>query len=158
MAGTLLPSTGSPAADPPIAAVGRYASYWQGLAPATVGDLAGLAVPGMRFRDPFNAIEGVDAVVAMLRLALARSPDLRFAIADSAVSRQAAYYRWRCCFSRPRLTRGDSWTLEGVSEVTFDAAGRVLAHVDHWDAAGQVLARAPVVGWLVRRLVRCSVE
>ena len=43
-----------------------YARYWETLSPATTGDLRGLARPDLVFRDPFNEIRGVDAVVAML--------------------------------------------------------------------------------------------
>ncbi|MBM3491800.1 MAG: nuclear transport factor 2 family protein [Alphaproteobacteria bacterium] len=154
MAGTLPPSIASPAAEPPSAAVERYARYWRELAPETVGDLQGLAAPEMRFRDPFNELQGAEAVVAMLRRALAGGGDLRFDITDIAVSGRAAYYRWRCSLSHPRLNGAGSWRLEGMSEVTFDAAGRVLTHVDHWDAAEQMLARLPFIGWFVRALRR----
>ena len=41
----------------------------------------------------------------------------------------------------------------GMSEVQFNDAGLVTAHFDHWDSAHQLLAKLPVIGWLVRRLL-----
>lgn len=134
-------------------AVERYGRYWRELRPETVEQLTELAAPGMRFRDPFNDLTGAHRIVGLLQRAFQRSRDLRFVLTDVAASERAAYYRWRCTFSHPALTRGRTWTLEGMSEVTFDADGRVLAHVDHWDAGGQLLARLPFAGWIVRRLL-----
>jgi hypothetical protein len=39
-----------------------------------------------------------------------------------------------------------------MSEVQFDEAGSVRAHIDHWDAAGQLYEKLPVIGWILRRI------
>jgi len=41
-----------------------------------------------------------------------------------------------------------------MAEVTLDAGGRVLRHVDHWDPAAQIYEREPLLGGLMRYLRR----
>ncbi|MEK9754445.1 MAG: nuclear transport factor 2 family protein, partial [Rhodospirillaceae bacterium] len=48
--------------------------------------------------------------------------------------------------------RGKPWSFEGTSIVCFDAAGKVVEHVDHWDSAANFYERLPVIGWLLARL------
>ena len=64
--------------------------------------------------------------------------------------------RFRPAPARPGAAPGAEWTLHGMSRVRFAADGRVAEHVDHWDTGGQLYARFPVLGpvirWLQRRL------
>jgi hypothetical protein len=73
-------------------------------------------------------------------------------VTDRATSGRTAYLRWTFAF-RPK-GRAAVWTIEGMSEVAFDADGRALSHVDHWDAGGQFYARLPVLGTLIRLVKR----
>jgi steroid delta-isomerase len=131
------------------AAAARYQRYWEALSPATVDGLRELAAPDMRFADPFNDVTGIDKVVQVLRAGFADTDGLSFVFRDRAASPAGVvYYRWQCRFTPKRL-RGAPWVIEGMSEVRFDAAGRVVEHVDHWDAGGQFYARIPVLGWLI---------
>ena len=41
-----------------------------------------------------------------------------------------------------------------MSELHFDEAGTLRAHIDHWDAAGQLYEKLPGIGWLLRRIRR----
>lgn len=136
----------------------RYQRYFEALSPATVGELRQLAAPDMRFVDPFNDVTGVDKVIAVLSAGFEDAEGLRFDFVDRAAGRPGVwYYRWRCSFRPKRLT--GEWLIEGMSEVSFDAEGRVLEHLDHWDSGGQFYARIPVLGWLiglVRRRLRVS--
>ena len=132
-----------------------YIRFWETLAPDRLADLRGLAAPDMRFADPFNDIRGVDRVIAMLARMFEDLDAPRFEVLDRAVSGRIWYLRWR--FVAQRKGRATPWTVEGMTEVHFDATGRVTAHLDHWDAGSQFYARLPVLGWLiglVRRRLR----
>ena len=52
------------------------------------------------------------------------------------------------------MARGRRLAFEGASTVTFDGEGRIASHIDHWDAAGALHARLPVLGPLVRLVNR----
>jgi len=132
-----------------------YIRFWETLTPDGLGALRALATPGMRFADPFNDISGVERVVAMLARMFDELDAPRFEVLDRAASGRIWYLRWRFV-ARPK-GRATPWTIEGMSEVHYDAAGRVAAHLDHWDAGSQFYGRLPVLGWLiglVRRRLR----
>ncbi|MFO1070186.1 MAG: nuclear transport factor 2 family protein [Geminicoccaceae bacterium] len=125
-----------------------YARYWETLSPATTGDLRGLARSDLVFRDPFNEIRGVDAVVAMLDRMFRDLGQPRFVVVRIASDGPVSFIRWDFTFE----LRGRPLRIEGVSEVELDGEGRVARHIDHWDAAGQVYERIPLLGGLLRQV------
>ena len=127
----------------------EYQRYFEALSPATLGGLRALAAPGMHFRDPFNDLIGADKVIRSLELGYEHAEDMRFEFLDQAWSGRTCYYRWRFFFRPKRFSGGRVWTIDGMSEVRFDAAGLVVEHLDHWDAASQFYARLPVLGRLI---------
>ena len=134
------------------AAVDRYVAYWETLAPETVDRLDDLAVADFRFVDPFQDIVGSDRAKRAFAATFAATDEPRFRVTDRATSGRTAYLRWTFTF-RPK-GRSAVWTIEGMSEVAFDAEGRAISHLDHWDAAGQFYERLPVLGFLIRLVKR----
>jgi steroid delta-isomerase len=132
-------------------AVVRYGRFWTELRPGSTRELLALACPDLEFRDPFNVVVGAERVVALLDHMFAHASDIRFDVLRHAWADETAFYRWdfACRLRRPATTL----RIAGVSEVRFDAGGRVASHVDHWDAAAQVYERIPLLG-TVLRLVR----
>ena len=133
--------------DATLAAYGRY---FETLTRETLPDIAGLATPGMRFRDPFNDVRGIDDVVRLLGSMYAHGTP-RFEVLDRALGQSAGYILW--CFTNGPGGGRARWIIVGMSEVHFAPDGRVSEHIDHWDAGGQFYAHIPVLGWLIR-LVR----
>ena len=136
-----------------LAAGAAYRRYFEAMSPETLGGLRALAAPGLHFRDPFNDLVGADAVIRSLELGYEHAADMRFEFLDEAWSDRTCYYRWRFFFRPRRFSGGRLWTIDGMSEVRFDAAGLAVEHLDHWDAASQFYARLPVLGRLIE-LVR----
>lgn len=131
-----------------------WASAFEGLTPASLDGLVGLADPEIRFRDPFNDITGHAAFRAIFEDMFETCEHPSFTVRDVALSEKAGYIRWSFTF-RPKAIRSrPTWTIEGMSEVTIGRDGLVTAHVDHWDGASGILARLPGIGFLVRQLLR----
>ena len=132
----------------------RYARAFAALTPADLEGLRALVAPEVRFRDPFNDVRGVDRFIAVFARALEDMEDLTFATSRIAVDGDMAFLRWTMR-GRP-CTRwlGPLLVVDGVSEVRFDGTGRVIEHIDHWDAAGQLYERLPLLGGLLRVLHR----
>jgi steroid delta-isomerase len=112
-------------------------------------ELEAITAPDVRFRDPFNDLRGREAIRALLRHTREQVSDVRFRVLDRAASDTRVYLKWEMT-GRVRLL-GD-WRVSGMSELEFDADGRLLAHQDHWDASEQFFFRLPVLGWLLRRV------
>jgi steroid delta-isomerase len=123
-----------------------WAEFWQGLTPDSVARVRRLCAPDIRFVDPFNDLTGVERLEALLVHMFQTVEKPRFVVHDLAMGRQAGYLRW----SFFATLKGRLIALEGMSEVRFDAAGKVTLHYDHWDASTQVYGRIPVLGAAIR--------
>ena len=131
------------------AALDAYAAFYETLTPESLDRLEDLCAPDVRFRDPFNDVTGVAALRAILQGMFRDVAEPRFEVTDRAVSGRTCYLRWTFTYGSARTRR-----IDGVSEVHFDESGKVIAHLDHWDAAGQIYEHVPVLGGLIRLVKR----
>ena len=136
--------------EKPLAA---YARCYETLSEENLDALAALLAEDVRFRDPFSDVTGRDKVVAIFRHMYEAMEDPSFEVLGSAVGEPACYLKWRMT-GRVKAAGRRDLEIVGVSEVAFDEAGRVVSHVDHWDAASQVFGLFPVLGPLLRWLGR----
>jgi steroid Delta-isomerase len=133
--------------------VAAYGEFYRTLTLENLDELERLCTPDMRFADPFNDLRGVMNMRRILEYMFLTLDAPVFAIEDTAVSGRTAYFKWT--FTARTKGRGSmAIHLVGMSEVRFDAAGLVTAHIDHWDAASQIHARLPIVGGLFRWFAR----
>ena len=128
------------------AAAQAYGAYFETLRPDNVERLRDLAAAEIRFEDPFNEVRGVDQVIRLLDRMFEDATEVSFAMLDRTCGDDRCFLRWEF-FCRPkRLSKGPIWRIEGVSMVRFDEDGRVVEHIDYWDAARQVYGRLPLIG------------
>ena len=130
-----------------------YARLFEEMTPEKLGSMKYYLSGDVVFTDPFNTFHGSDAFVAIFKHMYAVMKNPRFEIMDIAASEKAGYIRWRMTGTL-KFHPSFQVDLKGMSEVHFNSVGLVTAHFDHWDSAHQLLAKLPVVGWLVRRLMR----
>lgn len=139
---------------PDIAAAARaYGAFHETLTPESLGELEALCAPDVRFVDPFNDLTGIQALRGIYEHMYEVLEEPVFGIEDIAVSGATAYIKWTFT-ARTKSGGGIPIHLIGMTETRFDAMGRVTAHIDHWDAAGQLYARLPVIGGIFRWLGR----
>ena len=135
----------------------RYADAFANLAPDTMDALLATVSPDVRFTDPFNDVTGHAAFRAIFAHMFETCEAPRFHILDIAhgtsADGQRAYLRWRMS-GRLRSWPHTSLDFEGMSEVHVGSAGLIAAHIDHWDSASQLLARLPVIGGMLRPILR----
>ena len=122
-----------------------YIRFYETLSPDTLSQLEILVTENVHFRDPFNDVTGIEPMRRVLAKMFEDLPDACFAITDVGFG-EAAYLRWRF--------NGGRWSADGVSEVAFDADGRVTSHLDHWDSGRDIYAKLPVIGTIVRAICR----
>jgi len=133
------------------AALERYAATWASLTPDDATPLRPVLAQSVRFIDPFNDITGRDAVLASLAESYRRFQTVSVTVHDQAIGTAAAYLRWTYAFN---TRKGRRFAIEGMSEIRFDGEGRALLHHDHWDAAGQVYEKVPLLGGVLRLIRR----
>ena len=134
---------------PTAEAVDAYVRFWETLSPESLNRLEEIAAPDIRFTDPFNDVQGLAGFRAVFDDMFHRVSEPRFRVTSRALGDDTCFLRWDFTFRN----HNREWLIIGVSEVRFDESGRVVSHVDHWDAASQLYERLPVVG-AVLRLIR----
>lgn len=127
-----------------------YLDFFETLTPAGLEDCARLFHPEVHFKDPFNDVRGIGRLQQVFAHMFATLGEPSFRIRHHALADTTAYVSWTFAFRWPGSSRIRS--LEGISLVRFDQAGKVVEHLDYWDPAEQIYSRLPVIGWLLGRL------
>jgi hypothetical protein len=70
-------------------------------------------------------------------------------IDDVARSGSDYYVRWSMVFAAPALSGGKPVHSVGVSQIRFNAEGKVAFHQDFWDSGKNFYAHLPMVGGAV---------
>lgn len=143
--------------DPALVA---YCEFFEHLVEQDLARLAERYTADARFVDPFNDVRGVEAIRGVFERMFERCVEVRFEVHEALRHGDLALLHWtmrmRPAPSRAGGTPGAQWTFRGMSRVVFAADGRVAEHIDHWDSGGQLYARLPLIGsvirWLQRRL------
>ncbi len=134
-----------------------YVAFLESLTPDRLPELSTHLAPQARFKDPFNDVTGREAVIRVFAKIFEDLTEVHFVARDLACCNAVCFFAWTLC---GRLHRsGKQITFEGVTELRFDAQGRIVLHIDHWDAASQLYEELPVLGALLARLrARLSAE
>ena len=101
-----------------------------------------------QFKDPFNDVCGVTAIIAVFGHMFATTDNPRFIIHDRILQGNQAFVSWRFEFG----LQGKPYTIHGASHFKFDDQGMVTLHRDYWDAAEELFQKLPLVGGPVRWL------
>lgn len=133
------------------AALLRYAAFFEALSLDSLSQLSQHVTEDVHFRDPFNDFTGRPRMERAFRHMFKLLDEVRFEVLDVACGDTAAYLRWTMIYRR---RQGPERRIEGMSEIVLAEDGRISAHIDHWDAAGQLYEKLPVIGAILRRLRR----
>jgi len=134
----------------PAAAAERYIAFCEGMIPGQLDHLEEFCAADIHFRDPFHEVTGVAAYRRVLEKMFQDVGQPAFQVTGHALAGEVCYLRWSFAFSR---ANGQTMRILGMSEVHFNAEGRVTAHFDYWDA-GQVYESVPLLRGLVRLVKR----
>lgn len=141
-------------ADPRVQAV---VTLFETLTPADLPALRGVYAADARFKDPFNEVQGLDAIARIFDHMFRQLDAPRFTVRDLVAEGDALFLTWDFDFrtGRPGAARaGRALRIHGASHLRFDASGRVASHRDYWDAAEELYEKLPVLGLLMRWLRR----
>ena len=101
-----------------------------------------------RFKDPFNEVDGVDAIITLFEHMFATTQNPRFIMHDRILQDRQAFVSWTFEFE----LNNHPYSVRGGSHLKFDDRGLVLEHRDYWDAAEELFQKLPVIGTPVRWL------
>jgi hypothetical protein len=122
----------------------RYQRFFRTLTDDSVEEYRHLAAPSVRYRDSLVDAKGIDEAVAYMHSWFQGMMDLKFEMGAFALAGDIGFQHWFMIF-RIRQTPKRLWNLEGMSKFTFDDDGKVIDHVDYWDAS-PLLESVPLIG------------
>lgn len=128
----------------------RYARFMGSLSRDTLPALHDHVAPGIRFRDPFNDVTGAERMEAIFDHMYETIGSVRFEMLHHAMVGETGLLHWRM----HATLRQKPWSFEGMSHVQFNEDGKVVSHIDHWDAAREFYEHFPVIGWTLSAIRR----
>lgn len=126
--------------------------YWEEFSPESVGRIDEVYAPDAYFRDPFNEVRGIAELKRIFGHMFDSLDGPRFRIREAILEESSAVLIWDFEFRVKKWKPGVARSIHGLSHVRFGADGRVTYHRDYWDAAGELYAKLPLVGPLMRYL------
>lgn len=122
--------------------------WYSTLSPATLAQAVDYYHCDAQFKDPFNEVAGVVAIVAVFEHMFSTTDHPRFILHDRIMQEQQAFVTWTFEFG----LNGKPYSIRGASHIKFNEHGMVLLHRDYWDAAEELFQKLPLVGAPVRWL------
>ena len=125
-------------------------AWYEALTPASLGAIGEHYAATAWFKDPFNEVQGREAIrrVFAHMFATLRSP--RFKVTAQVADEGGAVLMWDFHFGAGRR----EYLVRGATHLRFDARGKVTYHRDYWDTAEELYAKVPLLGGLMRLLRR----
>ncbi len=137
------------------ARVARVIAFFEALQPADLDRLGEVYRSSARFTDPFNDVQGVDAIRRVFEHMYRTLDAPRFVVHGAIAEGDQCFVVWDFRFRFRRFGKGAEQCVRGASHLQFDAQGRICVHRDYWDAAQELYEKLPAIGsamrWLRRR-------
>lgn len=128
--------------------------WFDNLSPRTLDQFSHFYAADAQFKDPFNEVQGVEAIGNIFSHMFTQVADPRFVIGSRFSGDDGTMLLWDFHFRTRGPLSKKTMTVRGVSHLRFDARGRVRWHRDYWDSSEELYAKLPVIGALMRALQR----
>ena len=133
--------------------VNAYVGAFTALTPDNVEKLYDLVAADVFFTDPINVFTGKVGFRRIFDHMFETCTDPRFTVSDVAHSATASYLRWQMT-GKLKSWPYTNLLFDGISEVHVDPQGLICQHIDHWDSASQLMRNLPVIGAIIRPMLR----
>jgi len=130
--------------------------FFTEMTPAHLTRMGDVYSPDAWFKDPFNEVQGVDAVRGIFQHMYDSLNQPRFIVTTRVVQGRQCFLTWDFVFG----LRGQSTeiTVRGASHLWLapgtDGRWRITRHRDYWDVAEELYEKLPLLGALMRWLKR----
>ena len=134
------------------AKVDALVAFYESLSECSVACFSEYYAEDVYFKDPFNEGRGLALVQRIFTHMFRQVAEPRFKVLERVVDANGAVLVWNFFYRVRSSGQGKADIIRGVSHLKFDAEGKVVWHRDYWDAAEELYAKLPVIGFLLRRL------
>jgi hypothetical protein len=128
--------------------------WFEHLTPDSLDRLPQFYAAAAEFKDPFNEVRGVESIKNIFGHMFSQVAEPRFVVASSFSGDDGVMLLWDFHFRTRAPLPQKAMTARGATHLRFDAAGMIVLHRDYWDAAEELYAKLPLIGWVMRGLQR----
>jgi steroid delta-isomerase len=134
----------------------RVVLFFQTLTVASAQEqLAQIYTADAYFKDPFNEVRGLPAIMPLFVHMFTQVENPRFVVTTTVLQGDTAFMSWDFLFHMRRYANEEQ-CIRGATHFRFAPDGRVNFHRDYWDAAEELYEKLPVVGSFMRFLKRIA--
>lgn len=128
--------------------------WFERLSPQTLDRIPQFYAANAEFKDPFNEVRGTDAIAHIFGHMFTQVDEPRFVIGSRFSGEDGVVLLWDFHFRSRGPLAPQAMSVRGATHLRFDDQDKVILHRDYWDAAEELYAKLPLVGWLMRGLQR----
>ncbi len=142
--------------EAPASDIADIERFFTDMTPAQLARLGEVYQADAWFKDPFNEVQGLDAVRSIFQHMYDSLNQPRFIVTTRVVQGHQCFLTWDFVFG----LRGQSTeiTVRGASHLMLapgtDGRWRIARHRDYWDVAEELYEKLPLLGALMRWLKR----
>jgi steroid Delta-isomerase len=130
----------------------RLVHFYENLSPETLDNLHTVYTDAVKFKDPFNDVQGLNPLRRIFQDMFVHVQLPRFKVQEAIGHDNQGFLIWEFTFVKKGLP--SPMCIRGSTHVRFNHEGRVDWHRDYWDAAEELYCKLPVVGGVFRWLQR----
>lgn len=106
----------------------------------------------VEFTDPVHQISGLPALEQYFAHAYQNLQHCEFVMGAHGVGPHWGFVSWQMRFRHPAIGAGELIVVDGSTELTYDAGGKIVRHRDYYDLTQMVYQHLPVIGWLTGKV------
>jgi limonene-1,2-epoxide hydrolase len=126
------------------------ALYSQDLAGKDMAIIGDVYSNDIEFIDPAHRVKGIAELTHYFNNTMANVTECRFDIHSINEQAQGAFVTWTMYCAHPKLNKGKTFAVEGVSDLRF--ADKITYHRDYFDLGAMLYEQVPLLGGIVRKV------
>ena len=131
----------------------NYANFYEELtSSASIKEYENFFDDASIFKDPFQEVQGLKLIHNIFVDMYTKMHTSKFRVDEVICNNGVAYIRWDFIYALSDMS--DTKSFQGISRVTFGDSGKVLTHIDYWDAGEHVYEQIPLLGSIIRFIKR----
>jgi steroid delta-isomerase len=135
-------------------AIDSLVAFYENISPESIAEFDRHYAEDACFKDPFNEVRGLPAIRRIFTHMFSQVAEPRFSIIDRVVDETGALLVWEFNYRVTWWGRSRTHNIRGATHLRFNAEGKVIWHRDYWDAAEELYAKLPLIGWLLRGIAK----
>ena len=126
--------------------VKNYINLFNNLSSENINEFDNLISRDIVFIDPFNKIKGINAFKKIFYHMFENVKDPKFLILDYSINKRRVFLKWKMTFFAFKSLQ----TIEGMSELVLNDAGKIASHIDYWDTLNGIFIKIPFIGYFYK--------